>query len=101
MLKPMATVVAIFMPLNELLRPIFWWQWPRWLAQRARRMLYLVKWQLPCWWHGDHHIVRAKWVHTETGRVGEVHVGCSRCTLFWTESPDGRQTSEPRLVYWR
>lgn len=100
--KPMAVYVAgcapirMFLPLDLL--PIY--TWPVHLSARLVLWLYLLKWQLKCWATGEHDIVKAPWIRKEDGEVIEYHCGCTRCTLFWTETSDERRTSEPRVLYW-
>lgn len=72
--------------------------WPEVLYARLRRWWYAAKWRAQCALLG-HQFTRRAWVHEETREVGEYHVGCTRCTLFWLETPSFERKTEPRHCF--
>ena len=101
MMKPCAVYILQCAPVSALLPldclPLR--AWPRALVVRLQLVWYALRFQLYCWWSGQHHIVRAPWIGTDTNEVAGYDVGCSRCTLLWYERADGTRVSDPRMVF--
>lgn len=92
--KALTTDPIVFLPLDLL----SWRVLPRVLWTRARLWLWAVRARAVCRLLG-HQLTRRAWVHERTRVVGEYHVGCTRCSLFWTESPEFKRTKEPHYFF--